>query len=941
MKTKNNITLLAVLTLIAAWSVLFLNIQAPKNKSALNMGEALITGDKDEANAAASYEFNRLKDPATGTIPAFMREHELAFAATLPKDNDVSGDKRMKANPLTWVSRGPYNIGGRTRALAIDVINDSVLLAGNVSGNMWRSTDQGGTWTMASTPSQIHSISCIAQDIRPNHTSTWYYGTGEGTGASASANNAYDLGNGMFKSTDNGVTWNPIASTQSNSPETFVSDFQIMWNLAVDPTDTAQNIYAACYDGIYRSENGGTSWQAVLYTASSQQSYYSDIAITSTGVKYAALSSDGPASVRGIRRSVNGTTWTNITSDSFPTVYERIVIGIDPNNENNVYFLAVTPGAGKPSTMYINYKADTEYYSLWKYTYISGNGDSAGGSWVNLSANIPYNASEYGNYYAQGGYDMYVKVQPGDSNTVFLGGTDVFRSTDAFTTPNNWMQIGGYALGTTAPNFFLYPNHHPDQHQLRFFHNNSHSMLSSADGGVFKTMDNTPDTISWISCNNGYTTTQFYTCALDHATPNNEIITGGLQDNGSFFTNTNNVTAPWTWSCKGDGGYTYVFDTHDYYYFSIQEGKVYKSQLDANGNPVAFRRVDPIGGGGYEFIAPFATDPNNNNLLYLADSSHIWRNSDLSAVVLSNQYDSISTNWSVIDSINAGDGQITAVSASVTPANVMYFGTLNNKIYRVNNANVGNPTKVDVSGSNFTGGASVSCLAIDPTNANRVMATFSNYNVRSVYFTTNAGVSWTDVSANLEQHAFGGPAGNGPSVRWARIIPINGDTAYFVGTSTGLYATSHLNGDSTIWVQQGATTIGNAIVDMIDARLSDGTIIVATHGNGMFSTTITDVNQISGVNNIKSLASPLQLRNYPNPADQFTTISFNLPVRNTVELKIFDIQGKEITTLYKGIKDAGLSSINFNTSALSNGVYFCHLIAGDVIETRKIVVAKD
>src|ERR1035438_7530785 len=110
---------------------------------------------------------------------------------------------------------------------------------------------------------------------------------------------------------------------------------------------------------------------------------------------------------------------------------------------------------------------------------------------------------------------MYVKVQPGDSNVVFLGGTDIFRSTDAFTTPNNWKQVGGYAVGTTAPNFFLYPNHHPDQHQLRFLHSNSHAMVSSADGGVFKTMDNTTDSITWISCNRGYVTTQFYTCALD------------------------------------------------------------------------------------------------------------------------------------------------------------------------------------------------------------------------------------------------------------------------------------------------------------------------------------------------------------------------------------------------------------------------------------------
>ncbi len=945
MKTKNNFALFGILAVIGAWTLLFLNLNPPKKMvSPLIIGEAFINGDKDDANAAFNYEFNRLKDPATGKIPANIRQRELEFATTMPKDADFKNNERMKVLPLNWAARGPYNIGGRTRALAVDITNDSIILAGSVSGSMWRSTDQGNSWTQVSTPAQIHAISCIVQDIRPGHTNIWYYGTGEGVGPSAYANGAYPLGNGIFKSTDNGLTWNSLTNTAANTPQTFSTDFDLCWNMAVDPTapDSISPLYVATYGKIYRTMDGGINW-TIPVNGSLVAPTYTDIAIASNGAKYATMSSDGASNIRGIRRSVDGVTWTKITPDSFPSVYERICIGIDPNNERNVYFIAYTPGAGFPSTMTINYHADTEYYSLWKYTYISGNGDSAGGMWTNLSANIPYNGMQFGNYFSQGGYDMYVKVQPGDSNTVYLGGTDIFRSADAFTTPNNWTQIGGYGVGTTAPNFVLYPNHHPDQHQLRFLHNNPHAMISSCDGGVFKTMDNsTPDSVTWISCNNGYKTTQFYTCALDHATPNNDIITGGLQDNGSFFTNSSNLTAPWTWSCKGDGGYSYVFDNHPFYYFSIQQGKVYKSQLDANGNPTAFRRVDPIGGGGYEFIAPFAVDPNNNNILYLADSSHIWRNTDLSAITLSNQYDSISTNWSSIDSITAGAGQITAVAVSNIPANRMYFGTYYNLLYRVNNANVGNPTRTNITSGLFTGGASVSCIAIDPTNADRVIVTFSNYNARSIFFTSNGGTSWTDISANLEQHPFGGPAGNGPSVRWAKIVPLNGDTAYFVGTSIGLFATSHLHGDSTQWVQQGSATIGNAIVDMIDARISDGKIIVGTHGNGMFSTTLTNIAQLGvGMEELKFQASPLQLRNFPNPADQFTTISFNLPMNEAVDLRLFDLHGKEVATVLNGTKNAGLNSIKFNTNALANGIYFCHLIAGDLMETKKIVVAKE
>ena len=79
-------------------------------------------------------------------------------------------------------------------------------------------------------------------------------------------------------------------------------------------------------------------------------------------------------------------------------------------------------------------------------------------------------------------------------------------------------------------------------------------MISTNDGGIFKTMDNTASTISWTSLNNGYLTTQFYTCAIDHAT-SSDIVIGGAQDNGSWFTNSANFLNPWVTPRGGDGSY--------------------------------------------------------------------------------------------------------------------------------------------------------------------------------------------------------------------------------------------------------------------------------------------------------------------------------------------------------------------------------------------------
>ena len=102
--------------------------------------------------------------------------------------------------------------------------------------------------------------------------------------------------------------------------------------------------------------------------------------------------------------------------------------------------------------------------SLWKY-------EANNGNWTDLSANIPSNqTTTFDNFNSQGGYDLLVKVHPSSPNTVYIGGTNLWRSTDGFTTPNNTMIIGGYFVGSYEGdgNWGIYKNHHPDQHDLLF-----------------------------------------------------------------------------------------------------------------------------------------------------------------------------------------------------------------------------------------------------------------------------------------------------------------------------------------------------------------------------------------------------------------------------------------------------------------------------------------
>jgi len=107
----------------------------------------------------------------------------------------------------------------------------------------------------------------------------------------------------------------------------------------------------------------------------------------------------------------------------------------------------------------------------------------------------------------------------------------------------------------------------------------------------------------------------------------------------------------------------------------------------------------------------------------------------------------------------------------------------------------------------------------------------SNYNIQSLWYTTNGGTSWTDVEGNLA-------GASGPSVRWATIFYVDAVPHYFLATSVGVYFTILLNGVSTVWTQEAVSDIGNVVCVMLDWRDNDGSLTVATHGRGIFTTPI-------------------------------------------------------------------------------------------------------
>ena len=837
-------------------------------------------GPNEEKEALReAWERKRYCDPATGKIPEGIAFLERAFVAKMPR-----AVQHRSGSP--WVARGPWNYGGRTRALVMDATNENRLLAGGVSGGVWLSEDGGQSWQRR-TPIDAHpSCASIAQDLRPGKTNTWYNLSGEFYWTSASSPGAFYVGDGLYKSTDNGLNWSAVASTAAGNPGAWSSPFQTGWRVITSPVDTADVVYMACVGAIFRSADGGDSWAAVRGTTNlNSAAYFTDVAISSAGVLYAALSSDGVD--KGIWRSTDGLQWTDITPANFPATYERIVIGINPNNENEVFFLGSTPGAGH----YVKYIDSDDWSSLWKYTYLGGDGAGANGQWEDRSPNLPDTGTEFDRFACQGGYDLVVKVQPG-TNHVFAGGTSLWRSTDGFATPNHTAHIAGYKPGTTLPFFELYPNHHPDQHEVLFLPSNPNVMITGSDGGLHRTGDCNAPTVVWSSLNRGYQTTQFYTAIIDPVTPGDHTIIGGLQDNGNLFVNSANAASPWKQTVNGDGAFGAIVKSKGFYILSIQQGRVAKCAINTDGEVTAFRRIDPIGPAksDYEFINPLAIDPANDNILYLPAGKRLYRQSDLAAIQLTGAWDSIAQGWTQFADTTIGN--ITAIGvSSQNPAHRVYVGTDTRRVYRIDNADTGAPKMVAVT-QPPTGGsnATVSCIAVDPDNANRVIATFSNYNAYSIWLSINGGQTWDKVAGNLEAGTGGG--GDGPSVRWLSILPLpDGSRKYFAATSAGLYSADTLLvhtilAAGTQWTLEAPAVIGNSVVEQVVVRPSDGLVVAATHGIGMFS-----ANYMPSVNTLEPGAPP-QLRVAPNPAAGYVGFEWSKPPAGPVTLQLYDLNGR-------------------------------------------------
>jgi photosystem II stability/assembly factor-like uncharacterized protein len=881
------------------------------------------------------FELDRSCDPGTNEIPSDIKNKELKFTSGIPTiENSIAMKKQsgnfVMSNPV-WKPRGPWNTGGRFLCIDFDVNNENIINAGSASGGMWRSIDRGKSWVKTSDMISVQSVYCLVQDKRKGKTNIWYYGTGEmlsTTDRSVSLRaRTMNTGGGIWKSIDNGASWSPLLSTIGGNPAFPDNPFQGVWNIVVDNTEMMDILYASCYGGIYKSEDGGETWKMVLGDKTNPP-FSSYIVQNQMGLLFAGISRitlTGKPAQYGIFSSTDdGESWKNITPAGFSDTTRTIKLAVAQSNPYVLYVLAEKPTTGLDPYFF---GSSVRSHYFWKYSDSSKNGNW---NWSNRSAFLPSNNSGVAALNTLGSYCMTLRVKPDDENYVVIGGTNVYTSSDGFSSLLNTVHKGGYYPqgGYDLENIYC----HPDIHGFAFLPSNPKSLFVANDGGIHMTDDITQAKPDWLPLNNGLLGSQFYSIAIDHATPDDPFIFGGLQDNSSQLTFFDDVRKPWPAVIGGDGMATAVANGKEFILGSWYNGSTMSFRFDKDTLDIdyIYQIPDSLVSNGFEFYTLFELDKNDNNFFYIPGMNKLYRKNNMTKSVLDTAF--VDKGWRRIAEVPAGNS-ITALGLSVQPANILYFGTNKGKIYKIGNSIEDRPGYKEITSTKMPANAYCSGICVDPRNANEILVAFSNYHVESIFHSSDGGLTFEPVSGNLEEIPAG--VGAGPGVRRVIKVYIGDNPVWFSTTTAGLFSTTKLNGNQTEWVREGAQTIGNVIVDWIDARQDEGYIVIGTQGAGVFSAKYPAV----GVEEESKFT--MNLGNCtPNPANNMFSLTFTLEQDSFAELNLYDFNGKEIATLASEFFQKGINTVHYDADKLVSGVYFYTLIIDGKRITKRMIVEK-
>ncbi len=792
---------------------------------------------------------------------------------------------------LNWRNIGPANMGGRVSDVEGVPGDPNTVYVATGSGGIFKTTDGGTNWDPIFDRQNTMSVGDIA--LEPGNPDVVWVGTGE-----SNSRNSVSFGDGVYKSTDGGKTWQHLGLKETNTISRIIinpKNPDIVYVAAVG------RLWGANEDrGVFMTTDGGKTWSKTLYI--DNQHGASDLRIDpkNPNILYAGMwrferkpwTFTSGSENGGIFRSVDGgRTWKKLDK-GLPKMVGRIGLAVSASNPNVVYAML----EAKEGTLY---RSDDK-------------GDTF--RQVNKQQNLV----------ARGFYYTTVEVDPTDENKVYAVASLLFKSLDG---GRNFSRIARSA--------------HIDFHALWIDPTNPKRMWHGQDGGVGVSTD---EGNAWEYVNN-FATGQFYQVFADNSAPFYNL-SGGLQDNGTWVGPSRNrepsgiLNDDWRMVSFGDGFFAIQHpENPDLFLTESQGGNVVRTDMKNREQQLVVPFFGVRGAAGnnkirFNWNAPLILSSHDNNTVYLAGNV-VFRSTDFGL-----SWTQISDDLTVGDKERLKDagGPIfpenttaeyfaTVISFSESPLqqDVLWAGTDDGnlvvtddsgKTWRIINKNV----------PGIPADSSVSHIELSRVDANTAYVSYDRHkfdDYRPYVFKTNdGGNSFVNISGNLPANAY---------VHVVREDPKNPGLIY-AGTELGLYATYGGND----WFELNLKNFPRVAVHDMHVHPRDNDLIVATHGRSLWvfddATVVQQLNrEILGkeAHVFPSRAAyrfttrmtrygigdkPFRGQNPPNGALLTYFLKEKVDTKVAVTMKVFDSTGKMITEIKNLSKEKGINRSVWNLS---------------------------
>ncbi|MEZ4965827.1 MAG: T9SS type A sorting domain-containing protein [Saprospiraceae bacterium] len=781
----------------------------------------------------------------------------------------------QRGNPgfgAAWTVQGPGNIGARVNTIKVHPNNPDIIYIGYSHGGVWKTQDGGENWFPVFDEQPFLAISDIELD--PQDPNVVYVGTGD-----HNISGYPFIGDGLWRSPDGGQHWQHLG----------LDDQRIVSKIIVHPNN-ANTIYVATMGlpfernndrGLYKTTNGGLSWQQVLFVSDSTGITDMVMAPGNPDVIYAAawdrIRNNQESIVSGENARIwkttdGGANWAALESGLPDFANSRIGLSISANDPN--YVLAV----------YVSESLD--YLATFK--------TSDGGA--NWSA-LPEDGLDTGFMNGFGWYFGKIFINPFDPNDIFICGVELWRSLDGGDT---WFQ--------TTPEWWLYEVH-ADKHDMAFI--NPSTFLLATDGGLYKTSDGG---FEWEKIEN-IPTSQFYRVAYNPFSP--DWYFGGMQDNGTSGGN-NAFMTEWPRIYGGDG-FQAVFHPEDenIYYFETQNGNIVGS-FDGFSIDQATDGIDDDDRRSWDM--PYMMSRHDYNTMYTGTYriyqgfGHLpfWFpiSDDLTdGIIFGSRYHFIS-----------------AIDESPLDPALLYTGTSDGNVWR------GDPTTQEW--TSIIAGLPdryVSSVKASPNITDRVYVAHTGYKSNDfsphLHRSDDRGDNWVSVAGDLPALA----------INDIQVLPGHQDSIIFVATDGGVYGT--LDGGQH-WERLGT---GMPIVPVYDIELNpiERTLIAGTYARSIMSFPLDSLQNDDDVSTFTPGGKKApELLVTPNPASDHAMLTTrNTSANYETEVFVYDLSGRMIREhRFKGFLQR---EIPLDVQNMPSGVYIVFARTnGKVWGQQKIVVAR-